>query len=290
MTHRAGDQGPEADHGADGPLPRLLHALDLERLDRGLFLGVTGRGKRRLFGGLVAAQAVVAAGRTVSEGRLHALHAFFLRPGRHGPPIQYLVDDIRDGRTFTTRRVVATQGGEAIFNMSASFTRPEDGIAHQDPMPEAPPPEGLVDWEDLRAELLGDPSRRRPDGPVEVRECNPELGSLGPARRSVWMRVRGTLPEDPLLHSALLVFASDRTLLGTGARPHTIPWGRRLAASLDHAMWIHRPATFDGWILYTSESPAAHSGRALAFGAMYTHDGVRVASVAQEGIIRVLEK
>jgi len=274
---------------APTPLARLLELLDLRPAEPDVFLGAPGRGEGRLFGGLVAAQAVVAAGRTVEQGGLHSLHAYFLRPGRHGEPLRYGVDRIRDGRTFTTRRVVAWQGEEAIFSLAASFARPEEGISHQDPMPEAPDPEGLPDWEDLRAEILGDAAERRRDGPVEVRVCDPDRpdGAAQEPRKRVWMRPRGVPPEDPLLHAALLVYASDRTLISTAARPHGLPWGRRAAASLDHAVWIHRPPRFDDWLLYASESPAAHAARGLVFGSVYDRAGRRIASVAQEGLIRV---
>ncbi len=270
------------------PLDRLLQRLSLEIDSPDTFVGDPGPGQGRLFGGLVAAQAVMAAGRTVSEGSLHSLHAYFLRPGRHAP-IQLTVDRIRDGRSFTTRRVVAEQGGEAIFNLSASFARPEEGISHQDPMPEAPDPEGLPDWEAQRARMLGDASQQRHDGPVEVRMCDPDdpHGAPQPPRKRVWFRPSGPLPEDPLVHAAILVYASDRTLLSTAARPHGLGWGKRRAASLDHALWLHRVPHLDDWVLYASESPAAHAARGLIFGGMYTRDGARIASVAQEGLIRV---
>lgn len=283
-TARLGPAMPES-----SPLDRLLALLQLEQLDRDLFLGESPSGEGRLFGGLVAAQAVHAAGRTVGSGLVHSLHAYFLRPGRHGSPIRFVVHRIRDGRTFTTRRVVAHQGGEAIFNLSASFARPEEGISHQDPMPEAPPPEGLPDWEELRAELLGDAEARRGDGPVEVRLCDPPSpsGEAQAAAQRVWMRPAGAMPEDPLAHAAVLVYASDRTLLSTAARPHGISWKRRVVASLDHAVWIHRPPRFDDWVLYACSSPAAHAARGLVMGALYDRRGDRIASVAQEGLIRV---
>jgi len=272
------------------PLARLLRRLDLAQLDHDLFLGHPGKGEGTLFGGLVAAQAVVAAGRTVSDRALHSLHGYFLRPGRHAVPIRFLVNRVRDGRTFATRTVVAHQAGEAIFTVSADFTRPEDGIAHQESVaPEAPEPDGLPDWEDLRAILLGDPSKRRPDGPVEVRVCDPDSPEPQvklPARRRVWIRPRGHLPDDPLMHAAVLVFASDRTLLRTAARPHGLTWRLRTGASLDHAVWLHRPARFDDWLLYATESPVAYAARALLLGALYRRDGTRVASVAQEGLLR----
>jgi len=273
------------------PLTDLLTRLDVEALDRDLFLGdPEPGGGGPLFGGFVASQATMAAGRTVEQGVLHSLHAYFLRPGRHDLPIRYVVHRIRDGRTFTTRRVVAHQGGEAIFNLSASFAQPEPGIAHQSPAPEAPPPDSAPDWEDERARILGDPAARGPEGAVEVRVCDPDDPTPGvklPAARRVWMRPRGPLPDDPLAHTAVLVYATDRTLLGTAARPHGLPWGRRIGASLDHAVWLHHPPRFDGWVLFASESPVAHAARGLIFGAMYDPAGRRIASVAQEGLIRV---
>jgi len=270
---------------------KLLNCLDIEALDSDLFLGDPGDGSGRLFGGMVAAQSVIAAGRTVDPERpLHSLHAYFLRPGRHGVPIRFVVDRIRDGRSFTTRRVKAHQRGEAIFNLSASFAKPEEGIHHEDPMPDAPEPsDGLPEWESARAKALGNSNARRDDSAVEVRLCDPlETGEAGEARHRNWLRVAGTLPDDPLIHTAMLVYASDRTLLSTASRPHGLPWGKRMAASLDHAVWIHRPVKFDGWLLYASESPIARSARGLVFGAMYYEHGGRVATVAQEGLIRTL--
>jgi len=269
-------------------LDRLLRRLDLQQQGRDVFAGDPGQGDGSLFGGLVAAQSLIAAGRTVPAGALHSLHSYFLRPGRHGIPIRFSVDRVRDGRTFTTRQVAAQQASEIIFSLSVSFAKPEAGFSHQDRMPEAPEPETLPEWEDLRAALLR--TARRPDGPIEVRVCDPDSADPKvklPPRRRVWMRPRGSLPEDPLLHAAMLVFASDRTLIRTAARPHGLTWHLRTVASLDHAVWFHRPARFDGWVLYVSESPVAHAARALILGAMYSRDGTRIVSVAQEGLLRV---
>lgn len=272
------------------PLEGLLRRLDLEAAEHEVFTGRSGAGEGRLFGGMVAAQAVVAAGRTVAERELHSLHAVFLRPGEHLKPIRYHVTHLRDGRTFSTRSVLAEQSGKPIFHCTADFIRDEDGISHQvEAMPDAPRPETLPEWEDVRAELLGDPSTRRPDGPIEVRVCDvdhhdPEVPLS--ARRRVWLRPRGDLPVDPLLQVAVLVFASDRTLLRTAARPHGLTWKLSVGASLDHAVWIHRPLQLADWVLYVTESPVAHAGRALLQGAMYTGDGVRIASVAQQGLLR----
>lgn len=270
------------------PLAGLLTLFDLAPEGTDVFLGQPGRGRGRLFGGLVAAQAVIAAGRSVdSESRLHSLHAYFLRPGSHEGPIRFAVDRIRDGRSFTTRRVVAEQGGEAIFNLAASFARPEPGIAHQErAMPEAPDPQSLPEYEEMRARMTG--ARRRRDGPILVRDCNPaELDTASPSHSLMWMRTNGTLPDDPLIHTAMLVFASDRRMVSTAARPHDLAWSRRRMASLDHAFWLHQVPRFDDWVLYETESPVAHAARGLVHGAMYTRDGVCFASVAQEGLVRM---
>jgi len=270
------------------PLERLVELLTLERLDADLYLAETPAGEGRLFGGLVAAQAVMAASATLERGDLHSLHAYFLRPGAHQVPIRFVVHRIRDGKTFTTRRVVAHQGGEAILGLESSFTLPEAGISHQDAMPEAPAPEDVPDWEQLRAAMLHQPEALRPQ-PIEVRTCDPDdpEGRPQPAAKRVWMRPVGPVPDDPRLHEALLVYASDRTLLSTASRPHGLPWGKRMAASLDHAMWLHRPARFDDWVLYASESPVAHAARGLVLGAMYDRSGARIASVTQEGLVRI---
>jgi len=219
----------------------------------------------------------------------YASLTYFLRPGLHDAPLRFSVDRIRDGRSFTTRRVVAHQGGEAIFNLSASFAIPEEGISHQDSIPEAPPPETLEDWEELRARALGDPAARR-DSPIEVRSVDSddfgEPDRRHEPRQRNWIRVSGALPDDRSIHTAVLVYMTDRTLVGTAAGVHGLRWERRMAASLDHAVWIHREVVLDGWLLYASESPAAHSARGLIFGALYTADGIRIASVAQEALIR----
>jgi acyl-CoA thioesterase-2 len=278
-------------NSGNGPLAGLLRRLDLEGVEADVFLGHSGGGEGALFGGFVAAQAVVAAGRTVAERPLDSLHAYFLRPGRHATPIRYAVDRVRDGRSFSTRTVTAHQGAEIIFTMTANFAAPEDGIAHQEQaIPDAPAPESLPEWEDLRAHLLGGPQNRRPDGPIEVRVCDadsPNAAVKLPARRRVWLRPRGVLPDDPLIHAALVVYGSDRTLLRTAARPHGATWRLRVGASLDHAVWLHQAPRFDDWMLYVSESPVAHAGRALLLAAMYRRDGARIVSVAQEGLLRL---
>jgi acyl-CoA thioesterase-2 len=267
----------------------LVRRLDLEAVGEGRFRGIPGRGEGRVFGGMLLAQGLVAAGRTVRDAEPHALHAHFLRAGRLGLAVDWEVERLRDGRQFAARGVTARQSQGTVFTLTASFTRGHDGLAHQDPMPAAAPPDGLPDWEDLRVAILGDPSARRPDGPLEVRECDPEgaVPAAGrPARRMLWIRPRGALPADPLVHAAVLAFASDRGFLSTAARPHGLMWGARQGASLDHALWLPRRVRFDDWVLYVSESPVAVAGRGLVLGAMYARGGVRLASVAQEGLLR----
>lgn len=271
----------------------LVRRLGLRPTGDDRFEGAAGRGEGRVFGGMLLAQGLIAAGRTVDGAVPHSLHASFLRPGRHGPPIEWTVERIRDGQQLLTRRAVAHQVERVIFHLTASFAHPGNGLgtglAHEEPMPRVPPPEEAADWEDVRVAILGDPAARRPDGPLEVRECDPASATPAvgrPARRALWMRLRGVLPADPLLHAAAFAFASDRGLLSTAARPHGLLWGARHGASLDHALWLHRAAPFDDWVLYVCESPVAVSGRALVFGTLYARDGARIASVAQEGLIR----
>jgi acyl-CoA thioesterase-2 len=268
----------------------LLRRLDLRRVDGDRFAGGIGRGDGFVFGGLLLAQGLVAAGRTI-DAMPHALHAHFLRGGRHGTDIEWQVTRLRDGFNFATRRADGSQGGRLVVTLTVSFVRrASDGLAHQDSMPQATAPEILEDWEDLRVRILNDPSARRADGPLEVRDADPAEAApaLGrAARRRLWMRPRAALPDDALLHAALLVFASDRGLLSTAARPHGLMWGARQGASLDHALWLHGPARFDDWVLYASESPVAAAGRGLVLGAMYARDGRRIVSTAQEGLIRV---
>ena len=269
------------------PLARLVRGLDLERIGDDVFRARTGAGAERLFGGLLLAQTVVAAGKTVEGRDLHSLHASFLRPGRSRVAVELAVERLRDGRSFSARRITGRQGHDVTIVATASFTTAASGISHQDRMPDAPEPEGLPDWEDIRARVLG--AERRQDVAVELRVCDPdpEAGGNGlPAYRRVWVRPKGRVPDVPHLHAALFVFATDRTLLRVAARPHGPIWGVRHAASLDHALWLHHPVKFDDWVLYVCESPVASHGRALAYGAMYGRDGRRLLSVAQEGLLR----
>ena len=272
------------------PLAALLRRLELRPVADGVLESHTGRGDGRVFGGLLLAQGLVAAGRVDVRGRPYSLHAHFLRSGRYGHPIRWEVERLRDGWAFATRAVTGIQLGQAVIRCMVSFTTQEQGLAHQTPAAPAPDPASLPDWEDLRVAILGDASARRADGPLEVRECDPDEARPhvgAPARRRLWMRPRGTLPDDPLLHAAMIAFASDRGLLSTAARPHGLMWGARLGASLDHALWLHGPLRFDGWLLQVSESPVAADGRGLVLGGFHRRDGVRIASVAQEGLIRV---
>jgi acyl-CoA thioesterase-2 len=276
------------------PLDILLGCLDVEALDADLFIGDPGPGEGRLYGGMVAAQSVMAACRTVDvERTMHSLHAYFLRPGRHDVPLRFVVDRIRDGRSFTTRRVKAHQAGEAVFSLEASFVVPEEGISHQDPIPDVPGPEGIEDYEQLRCRAMNDPKAAR-DGPLDVRMVDPiDLADpdLQPqSHQKSWMRFRGKLPDDPIVHMAMLTYLSDRTLMGTTSLRHGLTWRPRMGASLDHAMWIHHPVVLDDWVLYTNESPAAHAARGINFGAIYNRDGIRLATVAQEGLVRVRKR
>jgi len=282
-------------------LQKLVSLLDLERIDRTIFRGRNEDTQRsRLFGGQVAAQALVAAGRTVEGGRApHSLHAYFLRGGDPGHPVIYTVDPIRDGGSFTTRRVVAQQNGKAIFNLSVSFHVREPGFEHADPMPEGlPDPDSLPSWAE-RAAQLGDevPKEFRAwlerEHAIEFRSQGGGDGLFGgraPGPLRIWLRANGPLPEDPFLHRCLLAYASDMALLDAMARRHVKgPVFRHvMAASLDHALWFHRDGRIDDWVLYEQESPSASGARGFARGRLFARDGRLLASVAQEGLIRPL--
>jgi acyl-CoA thioesterase II len=278
-------------------LDELVGILDLEELEVNIFRGRSPQEMRqRVFGGQVAGQALVAAGRTVERGVVHSLHAYFLRPGDPSTPILYQVDRIRDGRTFTTRRVVAIQHGQAIFHLSASFQPEEAGPEHQIAMPEAPDPEGLPTFAEWVAPSLGsvpDEVRRwlTRDRPIDVRPVapvDPFRPTPRPPRQLVWIRANGRLPDSLLLHQCVVAYASDLSLRDTAALPHAIAWndGRYVIASLDHAMWFHRTFRADDWLLYAQESPSAHGARGFTTGDLYTRDGTLVVSVAQEGLMR----
>lgn len=281
-------------------LQNLLRRLDLRATGQDEFEGENEPNSwGRLFGGMVAAQSLVAACRTVDSDHLpHSLHAYFLRPGDPEQPVRYAVDRIRDGRSFTTRRVVAAQAGRAIFNMSASFHVEEEGYAHAFEKPEAPAPETLKTWRDLaekRASQMSEQQRKRylEDRPIDMRYTRTPIFLGGPASEgdnSVWLRTAGAMPEDPQLHLAVLTYASDMALLDNIARPHGRPDGSRAMqmASLDHSLWFHRrDLRTDEWLLYHQDSPVAFGARGLARGTLFDGMGRLVASVAQEGLMRV---
>ncbi len=278
-------------------LDELVALLDLEAIEVNLFRGVSppDENRQRVFGGQVAGQALVAAARTVDDATrvVHSLHAYFLRPGDPDHPILYDVDRIRDGRSFTTRRVVAIQHGRAIFNLQASFHSPEDGLQHQLEPPDAPEPTALPDFKSRMApfkEALGDWYER--PRPIDVRYVDPVAFDRDrplATEQLVWFRADGDLPEDPVLHACIVTYASDMTLLDTTLLPHGMGWGTSgiQMASLDHAMWFHRPFRADEWLLYVESSPSTSDARGLAEGHMFTRSGDLVVSVVQEGLIRV---
>jgi acyl-CoA thioesterase II len=272
----------------------LVKLLDLEPIEVNIFRGTSpDEDRQRIFGGQVAGQALVAAARTVeADRRVHSLHAYFLRGGDPQVPVLYEVDRIRDGGSFTTRRVVAIQHGRAIFNMSASFQAVEDGFDHAFPMPDVPDPEGLPTMRERFAEagIALTPWMERPR-PIDIRHVDwPD--ARGVRRRqphqNVWLRADGRLPDDPILHTIVLTYASDMTLLDTSTLPHGGSWFEPtlFMASLDHAMWFHRPFRADDWLLYAQDSPTATGGRGLSRGLVFTRDGTLVATVMQEGLIR----
>ena len=277
----------------------LLRLLDLEPIEVNIYRG-TNRdiGSGRVFGGQVLAQALVAARRTIEEEReAHSLHGYFILPGDLQAPIVYFVDRLRDGKSFTTRRVTAIQHGRAIFNLSASFQIAESGPEHQLEMPEVPPPEALVPELDRIREVADRiPAPLRPvltqDRPIDFRPVSPGdpfAPAPGPPARRVWLRANGSLPDPVVYHQAVLAYASDYGLLGTALQPHglTVRSPGLQVASLDHALWLHRPFRADDWLLYVTDSPAAAGARAFTRGTIFTRDGRLVASVTQEGLTRV---
>jgi acyl-CoA thioesterase-2 len=273
----------------------LINLLDLEQLEVNLFRGFSPQNRwKRVFGGQVVGQALVAAARTVENRLAHSLHCYFLLGGDPKVPIIFEVDRIRDGRSFTTRNVVAIQHGQAIFSMSVSFHNPEEGFSHQIAMPDVPPPEELPSEDQMKSmappNMQGFWSLERP---VEIRPVGleryiaPEKGAE-PIQR-LWFRTKGALPEgDKQVHQCALAYASDFTLLSAGLVPHARrPFDPGLQmASLDHAVWFHRDFRADEWLLYVQDSPSAEGARAFCRGSIYSRDGVLVASVAQEGLIR----
>jgi len=279
-------------------LTALLEILDLEKLEENLFRGASpSYGWQRVYGGQVLGQALVAAGRTVDPSRAaHSLHAYFLIGGDPGHPIVYEVERIRDGGSFNTRRVRAVQHGRPIFAMSVSFHKHEESFEHASEMPDVPGPEELPTEHELRDRLLPDlPENMRSywqhERPIEMRPTDIsrylERQNRAP-RQCIWLRANGKLPTDPQLHQCLMAYASDFTLLDTALIAH----GKLLfdtdvqLASLDHAMWLHRPARMDDWMLYVQDSPSAGGGRGFCRGTLFTRDGRLVASTTQEGLMR----
>lgn len=279
-------------------LEDLLALLELESIEENLFRGRSqDLGFRQLFGGQVLGQALSAASKTVEAQRqAHSLHGYFLRPGDASLPVVYTVDRVRDGGSFTTRRVVAIQKGQPIFTMMASFQNEEPGASHQAPMPQVPGPEGLpTDIELLRRHAHRIPEKVRDkflgDKPIEIRpvaERDPFVPQPSDPVRYVWFRANGELPEDPQVHKYLLTYASDFNLITTAMLPHglsVLQPGLQLA-SLDHALWFHGHLRMNDWLLYAMESPWAGNARGLAHGRIFTRDGRLVASTAQEGLMR----
>jgi acyl-CoA thioesterase-2 len=280
-------------------LDELVKLLALEKIEENLFRGQSqDLGWGTVFGGQVLGQALSAAVQTVPPERaIHSLHAYFLRPGDVHRPIVYDVDRIRDGTSFTTRRVVAIQNGKAIFNMSSSFQKEEPGFEHQDAMPEVPPPEELR----TEQEIIAQSTRQLPElfrqrataeRPFEMRPVNPPSDPFSPKAqppaRAVWLKAVDRLPDDPTLHPYLLAYASDHGFIATALLPHGVTWltpGMQIA-SVDHVMWFHQPFRVDEWLLHVMDSPAAHGSRGLVRGRVFTRDGRLVASTAQEGLIR----
>jgi acyl-CoA thioesterase-2 len=276
----------------------LVETLQLERLEVNLFRGTTPDNRPgRIFGGQVIAQSLLAAYETVEGRTCHSLHCYFIRPGDPTTPIIFEVDRSRDGGSFTTRRVVAIQHGQQIFNLAASFQVPEDGYEHQAPMPPAPSWRDLPDERKVRQEMIKKNPEQFKDWmdrhqPIEMRSEDArtyfQSGPSDPESQS-WMRCRDRIGEDPRMHQVVLAYASDMNLLSTAMRPHRVHWQTPgfQSASLDHAMWFHRPTNFEAWHLYVQDSPSASGGRGFIRGSIYSEDGVLVASVVQEGLIRM---
>jgi len=278
---------------SDTTLTALLDLLNLEPIEQNLFRGISPKEtQQRVFGGQVAAQALVAATRTVQDCPVHSLHANFLRPGDPRVPIVYQVERLRDGRSFSTRRVVAVQHGRSIFQLSASFQVREEGLDHHDPMPTGlPAPESVPD---LATRLREDGLRWEAPYPSQLLDIRPveillpyETTPMPPTRH-IWLRTTGRMPDDPLLHACVLTYASDLYLLGTSLLPHGVSGGSEemFLASLDHAMWFHRPFRVDDWLLYAQHTPSASGGRGFVTGSVFNPDGTLAVSVAQEGLVR----
>jgi acyl-CoA thioesterase II len=278
-------------------LDTLVGLLDLEPIETDVFRGRSPADRwQRVFGGQVLGQALVAATRTVETRSCHSLHAYFLRPGDPRVPILYEVDRSRDGGSFSARRVVALQHEQPIFTMAASFQSAEPGLDHQLAMPDVPEPESLKSEHEWRIEVMSDlPEQARSwlshPRPIEIRPVVPAnrfAAGRHPPHQTVWFRAVDRLPEEGALHQCVLAYASDMTLLDTALLPHgfNLFTPSLQLASLDHAMWFHRPFCADAWLLYVQDSPSASGGRGFNRGLVFSRDGALVASVAQEGLIR----
>lgn len=290
----------DAEPGQEGQLAvdMLIKLLDLEKIEENLYRGLSPAvTQQRVFGGQVAGQALVAAGRTLaSEWEVHSLHSYFLRPGDPEIPIIYHVERVRDGRSYSTRRVDAIQHGKVIFTLSASFTVHEEGVFdHQDPLPSVPDPESIPRYRD-RIRRYVESGQVNPvidlPRPVDLRYISTppwarEIDTEEPLNQ-IWMKADGVLPDDKFLHICVLTYASDMTLLDAASARHGVSWlhGNVQGASLDHAVWFHRPFRADEWFLYQSTSPSGGNGRGFNLGRIWSHDGHLIASTAQEGLLR----
>jgi acyl-CoA thioesterase-2 len=268
-----------------GRFEKLIKRLTVNESSPNVFVGGAGAGgiggEARLFGGLVAAQAVMAAQNTVEDFPMHSMHSYFLRPGRASKDIAYHVTALKEGRNFRSRTVEAWQDGDCIYQLIASFQREEEGVSHQPQMPEVAPPEELRNRDDMKGRLHWQ------DMPVDVRMVTPMTDNVArPAMQQAWLKANGDVPDDAGLHLALVVYASDRCLLDTAYRPHADK-GPMRGASLDHSMWFHSAPRFDDWLLYCTEGPVAGGARGLATGRMFDRSGRCIVSVAQEGVVRV---
>lgn len=284
------------------PLQDLVHLLDLEKIEDNIFRGQSrDLGGKSVYGGQVIGQALVAASRTIEGAIPHSLHAYFLRPGDMEQPVLYEVDRVRDGRTFSARRVQAIQHGQPILSMIASFQKPEGGLDHQVKMPDVATPEQLRDAHELRREWLQrhpDVSERTRqallrDVAIEFRPVKP-WNPLEPEKRepqqSIWFKTAGRLPDDPMLHLCMVAYASDFNLLSTALLPHGVTWFSKdmVVASIDHALWFHRPARADEWLLYVMDSPTSQSARGFSRGLIFDRSGQLCVSVTQESLMRKL--
>ncbi len=273
----------------------LVNLLDLERIEVNTFRGRHPKEERqRTFGGQVAAQALMAAGRTVEFGNVHSLHSYFLRSGDPSIPILYEVDRIRDGKSFSTRRVVAIQHGKAIYNMQASFHSEEEGLEHQFAMPDVPAPESIAPLSDrITNEGWAEEWDKR-QHPIDQRFVGELPWSAKRSRdpyQRIWIKADGTLRDDALLHACVITYASDMSLMDAMLKPHAIDWENEsfMLASLDHCMWFHRVVKADEWLLYDTDSPITHGGRGLARGFLYNEAGQLMISMVQEGLTRVID-